>query len=271
MDVHHNGCCFSQRNNVALLWVWTSGGVPQGNSDSRLWFVDIEFQISEKGEVDVPNVLESENQEVGELDLSVINVDQSGDWSGDGHLETKDVTETRDLAETPPQFETESFIPQSTDAQNQSIVEDVPKIGSEPFIKQLPPCHTRGIPKPTYVPELSSKVKYAMSHYVSNHHMSKSNQSFVNQLSTVYIPNCVQEALANPSWKNTMNEDEVSAKKWNLGTRWLSTREETNRVPMDFMLWSTKQMARLNALKQDKWQKDIPKPTGLTTQRRLHL
>lgn len=42
-------------------------------------FIDYEFQISEKGEVDVPNVLESENQEVGELDLSGINMDQSGD------------------------------------------------------------------------------------------------------------------------------------------------------------------------------------------------
>ena len=33
-----------------------------------------------------------------------------------------------------------------------------------------------------------------MSHYASNHHLSESNMSFVNQLSTVSIPNSVQEA-----------------------------------------------------------------------------
>ena len=69
---------------------------------------------------------------------------------------------------------------------------------SEPSRKQLPPRHTKGIPKPTYEPELSSKVKYPMSHCVSNYHLSESNQSFVNQLSTVSIPNSVQEALADP-------------------------------------------------------------------------
>ena len=73
-------------------------------------------------------------------------------------------------------------------------------------MKRLPHCHNRGIPKPTYEPELSTKVKYPMSNYVSNHRLSKSNKSFVNQLSTVAIPNSVQEALADPRWKAAMNE-----------------------------------------------------------------
>ena len=38
--------------------------------------------------------------------------------------------------------------------------------------------HNRGIPKPTYEPELSIKVKYLMSNYVSNHRFSESNKSF---------------------------------------------------------------------------------------------
>ena len=78
---------------------------------------------------------------------------------------------------------------------------------SESPRKQLPPHQTRGIPKPTYEPELSSKVKYPISHYVSNHHLSESNKSFVNQLSTVFIPHSVQEALADPRWKAAVNEE----------------------------------------------------------------
>ena len=88
----------------------------------------------------------------------------------------------------------ESLTPQEADTPNQLLAEDAP----EPSRRQLPQRHTRGIPKPTYEPEISSNVNYPMSHYVSNHHLSKSNQSFVNQLSTVSIPNNVQEALANP-------------------------------------------------------------------------
>ncbi|WKA06568.1 hypothetical protein VitviT2T_024463 [Vitis vinifera] len=58
-----------------------------------------------------------------------------------------------------------------------------------------------------------------MSNYVSNHRLSKSNKSFVNQLSTVAIPNSVQEALADPRWKATMNEEMKSLQKnetWEL-------------------------------------------------------
>ncbi|XP_074347580.1 putative mitochondrial protein AtMg00820 [Apium graveolens] len=75
-----------------------------------------------------------------------------------------------------------------------------------------------------------------MSHYVSNHHLSKSNKSFVNQLSTVSIPNSVQEALVDPRWKATMNEELKALQKnetWELvdrplgkktvGCRWVYT------------------------------------------------
>lgn len=94
-----------------------------------------------------------------------------------------------------------------------SFVEDVLDLESERIRKQLPPRSTRGIPKPTYEPELSRKVKYPMSHYVSNHRLSESNMSFVNQLSTVSIPNSVQEALSDPKWKVAMNEEMKSLQK----------------------------------------------------------
>ena len=95
-----------------------------------------------------------------------------------------------------------------TEIPNQSsFVEGVLNLEPDPFIKRLPHCHNRGIPKPTYEPKLSTQVKYPMNNYVSNHRLSESNKSFVNQLSTVAIPNSVQEALADPRWKATMNEE----------------------------------------------------------------
>ena len=54
---------------------------------------------------------------------------------------------------------------------------------------------------------------------MSNHRLSESNKSFVNQLSTVSIPNSVQEALTNPRWKAAMNEEIKSLQKnetWEL-------------------------------------------------------
>ena len=127
------------------------------------------------------------------------------DHSGDERDEDLD----NEVMDQPP---SESFVPQATDTPNQSPIEDGPAVVSEPR-KQLPLRQTRGIPKPTYEPELSSKVKYPMSHYVSNHHLSESNKSFVNQLSTVSIPNNVQEALADPRWKAAMNEEMKSLQK----------------------------------------------------------
>ena len=56
-----------------------------------------------------------------------------------------------------------------------------------------------------------------MTHYVSNYHLSKSNRSFMNQLSIVSIPNNVQGALANLRWKVAMNEEMTSWKKLKPG------------------------------------------------------
>ncbi|RVW60167.1 hypothetical protein CK203_088236 [Vitis vinifera] len=75
-----------------------------------------------------------------------------------------------------------------------SFVEGVLNLEPDPFMKRLPHRHNRGIRKPTYEPELSTKVKSPMRNYVSNHRLSESNKSFVNQLSIVALPNSVQEA-----------------------------------------------------------------------------
>ncbi|KAM7506655.1 hypothetical protein LguiA_017108 [Lonicera macranthoides] len=58
-----------------------------------------------------------------------------------------------------------------------------------------------------------------MSNHVSYDRLSESNKSFVNQLSYVSIPNSVQEASNDPTWKAAMDEEMRSLKKngtWNI-------------------------------------------------------
>lgn len=130
----------------------------------------------------------------------------------------------------------EDVEPQEFPVPNQSSDEDVPNSMVEPPRKQLPPRQNRGIPKSTYEPEISSRARYPINHYVSNHRLLESNQALVNQLSIVSIPNNVQEALMDPRWREAMNEEMNSLKKnntWELvdyppgkkivGCRWVYT------------------------------------------------
>ncbi|WJZ94687.1 hypothetical protein VitviT2T_013525 [Vitis vinifera] len=171
----------------------------QGKYHKEIQTLDYDYHISEEDESGQSELV---NQEAGELDMSG------------------------------QQFGSEDVF---TEIPNQSSsVERVLNLEPDPFMKRLPHRHNRDIPKPTYEPELSTKVKYPMSNYVSNHRLSESNKSFVNQLSTVVIPNSVQEALANPRWKAAMNEEMKSLQKnetWELvkcppgkkpvGCRWI--------------------------------------------------
>ncbi|WJZ80509.1 hypothetical protein VitviT2T_000424 [Vitis vinifera] len=173
----------------------------QGEYHKEIQTLDYDHHISEEDESGQSELV---NQEVGELDMSG------------------------------QQFGSEDVF---TEIPNQSSsVEGVLNLEPDSFMKRLPHRHNRGIPKPTYEPELSTKVKYPMSNYVSNHRLSESNKSFVNQLSTVAIPNSVQKALADPRWKAAMNEEMKSLQKnetWELvecpprkkpvGCRWIYT------------------------------------------------
>ncbi|WJZ91855.1 hypothetical protein VitviT2T_010895 [Vitis vinifera] len=173
----------------------------QGEYHKEIQTLDYDYHISEENESGQSELV---NQEAGELDMSG------------------------------QQFGSEDVF---TEIPNQSSsVEGVLNLEPDPSMKRLPHRHNRCIPKPTYEPELSTKVKYPMSNYVSNHRLSESNKSFVNQLSTVAIPNSVQEALAYPRWKAAMNEEMKSLQKnetWELvecppgkkpvGCRWIYT------------------------------------------------
>ncbi|RVW98252.1 hypothetical protein CK203_031817 [Vitis vinifera] len=134
--------------------------------------LDYDYHISEEDESGQSELV---NQEVGELDMSG------------------------------QQFGSEDVF---TEIPNQSSsVEGVLNLEPDPFMKRLPHRHNRGIPKPTYELELSTKVKYPMSNY---------------------------EALVDPRWKVAMNEEMKSLQKnetWELvecppgkkpvGCRWI--------------------------------------------------
>ena len=208
MNVYYIGCSFYEDSMY-----FSSEPELQGEYQKEIQTLDYDDYISKDvGSLEISEDMDNTfedvdvhiSEDVGSLDISeegelskIVNqeIGETLDQSSDEHPETKVVG--------PPPFE--SLTP------HQSLTKDV----LEQFRKQLPQRLTRGIPKSTYEPELSSKVKYPMSHYVSNHCLSESNQSFVNQLSTVSIPNNVQEALADPRWKAAMNEEMKSLQENN--------------------------------------------------------
>ncbi|WKA08172.1 hypothetical protein VitviT2T_025916 [Vitis vinifera] len=173
----------------------------EGEYHKEIQTLDYDYHISEEDESGQSELV---NQEAGELDMSG------------------------------QQFGSEDVF---TEIPNQSSsIEGVLNLEPDPFMKRLPHRHNRGIPKLTYELELSTKVKYLMSNYVSNHRLSESKKLFVNQLSTVTIPNSVQEALVDSGWKAAMNEEMKSLQKnetWELvkcppgkkpvGCRWIYT------------------------------------------------
>nr|CAN71214.1 hypothetical protein VITISV_039504 [Vitis vinifera] len=176
---------------LQYLIYFSSESELQGKYHKEIQTLDYDYHISEEDESGQSELV---NQEVGELDMSG------------------------------QQFGFEDVF---TEIPNQSSsAEGVLNLEPDPFMKRLPHCHNKGIPKPTYEPELSTKVKYLMSNYVSNHRLSKSNKSFVNQLSTVAIPNSVQEVLADPRWKaknETWELVECPPRKKPVGCSWIYT------------------------------------------------
>lgn len=58
-----------------------------------------------------------------------------------------------------------------------------------------------------YEPDLKSKTKYPISDHVCSHRLYELYAFTVNQLSFMSIPSNVQDALADPEWKNAMNEE----------------------------------------------------------------
>ena len=169
---------------MKIRCIFPSESELQGEYHKEIQTLDYDYHISKEDE---SGQFELVNQEAGELDMS----DTTLELSSNDYPKVEEVIEDmRDKTIEPSeQFGSEdAFIKISNQS---SSVEGVLNLEPDPFMKRLPHRHNRGIPKPTYELELSNKVKYPMSNYVSNHHLSESNKSFVNQLSTVAIPNSV--------------------------------------------------------------------------------
>ncbi|RVW75990.1 Retrovirus-related Pol polyprotein from transposon RE1 [Vitis vinifera] len=187
----------------------------QGEYHKEIQTLDYNYHISKEDESGQSELVK---YEAGELDTSGTTLEPSSNDHPKAEEVIEVIEEGRDSTIEPSEQvgSKDAFI----EIPNQSSsAEGVLNLEPDPFMKWLPHCHNKCIPKPTYEPELSTKVKYPMSNYVSNHRLSESNKSFVNQLPTIVIPNNVQEALADPRWKAAMNEEMKSLQKnktWEL-------------------------------------------------------
>ncbi|BFG37725.1 hypothetical protein CerSpe_239990 [Prunus speciosa] len=187
------------------------------------------------------------NNDVDDLELSGDVLETSGDHSHENNIENleRDEPTSPDSSRptsAPPASSPPSQLPSpswSPSNHNQSpSIPDAPPLPPS----RLPNRVNRGIPKPTYEanpkcktrysvnkPNPESNVLYPLSNYVSTSHLSDSNKSFVYQLSTVSIPNSVQEALADPRWQEAMNEELKSLKK---NATWEITNLPTGKKPV---------------------------------------
>jgi len=164
------------------------------------------------------------------------NKNEEGDDNGTHMEETID---DQDDKTSPPVTTTESPHESCsvTTNLNDSVLQDTPNndIPSE-HEPRYPVRHNRRVPVKRYQPDLKVKEKYPINNYVSSHRLAKSQALLVDQLSSVSIPNNVQEALKDQKWKKAMN-DEIEAlqknRTWELvnlppgkkivGCRWIIT------------------------------------------------
>ncbi|KAK3003662.1 hypothetical protein RJ639_020169 [Escallonia herrerae] len=131
----------------------------QGEHQKEIQTLDYDDELAENVDVHISEDTQI-SEDAGNLDISedelsepINQVGKFVEESSQEHAETEVVTPSQSEFDTP----------HATDTPHQSLAEDAP----EPHRKQLPQRLTRGIPKPTYEPELCSKqfdVKNAFLH-----------------------------------------------------------------------------------------------------------
>nr|CAN71679.1 hypothetical protein VITISV_015841 [Vitis vinifera] len=131
----------------------------QGEYHKEIQTLDYDYHISEEDESGQSELV---NQEAGELDMSG------------------------------QQFGSENVF---TEIPNQSSsVEGVLNLEPNPFMKRLPHRHNRGIPKPTYEPKLSTKVKYPMNNLtMSSTFALSTSMSCLEMMCPRIIPCCTMK------------------------------------------------------------------------------
>jgi hypothetical protein len=92
--------------------------------------------------------------------------------------------------------------------------EDNSMVSSLETYSKLPPRMNRGKPPKRYVPEdgTSKEIRYPIANYTTVEKLPKPLKDFSNQISSVIVPNSVEEALKDPKWVEAM-EVEMNALK----------------------------------------------------------
>ena len=177
--VHYNDVVFHE-----YLMYFSFDSELQGEYHHEIQTLDYDYHISMKDESGLLN------QEVIKFEISGATLEPSSI----NHLKAEEVIEEEinsksDPSSPPKQTGFENTL---TDIPHQSSSsEGVLNLEHEPSMKRLPHRHNRVIPKTTYEPELSTKVRYPTRNYVSNYRLFESNNAFGNQLSTIVFPNNV--------------------------------------------------------------------------------
>ena len=130
-------------------------------------------------------------------------------------------------------------LPMSTPLTEESTQNVLPQVISNPIFDESNETHVfaediaprypqrsnKGVPKKQYEPDPKAKIKYPISNHVSFHRLSKSRAFTISQLSTVYIPSSVQDALMDLNWTKAMNEEMEALQKMPLGNLFLCPKE----------------------------------------------
>ncbi|KAJ9561968.1 hypothetical protein OSB04_007128 [Centaurea solstitialis] len=213
--------------------------IPDGNDRST------DEPSSEPHEPEIENLepeIEDYEFESGEIDGGTRETlgnehDNQHDNESDNMGGTRETQDSTTSVNNPVTIENPEVIttlntPILQDATSGSVLQET----NNPPEPRYPRRHNRGIPKKQYQPVLETKAKYPIGDYVSSHRLAKSHALLVDKLSTVAIPNDVQEALRDEKWKKAMNEEMEALQKnqtWELvslpsgkktvGCRWIYT------------------------------------------------
>lgn len=158
----------------------------------------------------------------GSLDDMGYEEDNEVGVGGSEEYETGGATPDQDSTTNTPELEPEPSptsssspstpIPPQGMSPNDTISMS-PETNNEQIITRYPIRSNRGVPKRQYQPELTSKSKYSINHYVSTERLATSQKTMVEELSTVTVPNSVQEALKDLGWKKAVHEEMEALKK----------------------------------------------------------
>ncbi|KAI5336987.1 hypothetical protein L3X38_016256 [Prunus dulcis] len=104
------------------------------------------------------------------------------------------------------------------DNTNEISHDDLISKGTEPT-HQLPKRKNRDKPRVQYEADFKAKGKYPINNYISLSKLSEPHVHYVKHLAGIFVPNSVTEALEDPKWKETINEEMRALQKnviWKL-------------------------------------------------------